>query len=358
MKFKTFVLALIVAIFTIGFVSSDAKAEDSQKLYGAIVYNLGQKQVKPGTGDSDTDLFMQDVYVNKIGVTGSKGDVKYKFEFGFFNSDNPAGSNKVFTRLAYVDVKAGPGNLMFGQNYEPYTMLSSCLIGYPVFASSKLATGYGARKPQVKYSVMGLYIDFITPSQSDPTGASSYDTTLPKIAVGYDGGAGPLKFGVGFGYQSYKVDDAASTFDGESLAAWAGYAHAKGKFGAISFKFNFIYANNPTRFGLAPFGADGSAELNAAGDAIEDTTGMGFMFDLGYNFGIGALNLGIAYEKTDNGEWDNSDTSMTYYVQAKIGLAKGVAVVPGLLVQDAQKDAADATETKTTYYGLAFVGSF
>jgi hypothetical protein len=357
MKLRTFLVAIIIAVASIGFVSVNAHAEmaDGQSIYGAIVFNLAfYNQDKDYTGTkSDNDLSYDEINVNKIGVKGSKMGTSYQFEFGFRDANS---SNLTYVRIAKVEANVGGIKLKIGQDYTTYTQLSSCLIGSPVFAAEKLATGYDGRTPQIVASMSGLFLAITQNSNVDSAGlGTTHDTVLPKLGVGYMGKTGDINFGAGFTYQTMKVDDGGS-FDGKAVTSWAANVKASGKMGPLGFKFSFLYVTNPADFGLGAGGVATATETS--GTSIKNTTGMGGFLEIDYNFGAGAFNGGVAYQQTKNDNWSKTDQSLSYFAQVKIGVAKGVTIMPGIQIKDGMKDGAGVKEGKQMWYGLVFIGSF
>ncbi len=393
MKLRTFLLALILATASIGFISLNAQAEegDSQTIYGAIVYNVAFNSYSPGdsSADSDFDAIEDEIGVNKIGIKGKKGNTSYQFEFGFRDENERAGgyneaSEVMFLRIGTVAVDVGGINIKVGQDYNPYTQLGSCLVASPVFSAEKLAGGYDKRTPQVMISMSGIYLSLIQPAGRDslaeqelaeieefgaPTtiyvatvkeslvyGGGYFDVTLPKIAVGYMGKIAGIDLGAGFAYQTMKIDDEGGPNDGESVDAWAANLKASGQMGAIGFKFSFIYSSNPFEFGFVTSTINTKRTIDGT-DPV-DTTGMGGFLEVSYNFGMGTVQAGIAYQQTSNDGWSDDDKEMSYFVQIPIALSPNFKVAPGLMVQDLMTGIAGEDEDKNTYFGLAFVGSF
>ena len=365
MKFRTFLLALIVATFFIG-VSAPKAHADAPTFYGGIIAELfmTSKDSDAGTGgesDADTTLELNGA-LSKFGLKGKAGNTSYVVELGIKGKDN---SDTVYLRQAFMKVPVGPATLLAGQTYAPSFMLGTALYGTTVLAGTANGSLYGGRIPQVRLSVMGVTLALIQPSSLNTVTGGATDTTLPKLSISYDGKAGPLGFGLGFGYNSVKIDD-GSAFDGDSVDSYVAWARVKFKQGPIGFKAQFGYSQNNGNYlegypeGGSNTGAGMLSVAQADGTDIENTTGFGFIAVASYNFGMGVFELGGGWESSKNGAAANTDdtTALQVYTQVKIGLDKHFFVVPGYYYS-AQGKNGQGTEVGTTqYYGLAFIGTF
>jgi len=371
--FLFFVAAALIAAFSVPAVAGDAE----WNFYGSArmaTFRIDQSKELAGVhtpADDDQDTQWTQQGNSRIGARVSNGDVGGRFEYG-------TGIN---LRLLYGTWNFGAGTLLIGQTYTPVNVF----ISNQVFGSDTdmLNTGgiYDGRRPVIQVAFAGFKVALVEPSTAGATGlitgtpatvaniggvptavpavpaaivGGEVDTTLPKIELAYTFKTDMFKVGVVGGYNSYDVEGDAKTYDVDSWVA--------GLWGAVNFgpayvKANIYKAQNTGAYGLYEAGDD---DFDFVGNKIKDMDTLGYLAvagaKLGDAFAVEAGYGKVSHESDVVGEKDD-DTS-AYYVQATIGLAPGVFIVPEIGKIDYDKNHANAKEGDQLYYGAKWQINF
>jgi len=348
--FLFFVAAALIAAFSVPAVAGDAE----WNFYGSArmaTFRIDQSKELAGVhtpADDDQDTQWTQQGNSRIGARVSNGDVGGRFEYG-------TGIN---LRLLYGTWNFGAGTLLIGQTYTPVNVF----ISNQVFGSDTdmLNTGgiYDGRRPVIQVAFAGFKIALVEPSTGGSTAVTAVgaevDTTLPKIELAYTFKTDMFKVGVVGGYNSYDVEGDAKTYDVDSWVA--------GLWGAVNFgpayvKANIYKAQNTGAYGLYEAGDD---DFDFVGNKIKDMDTLGYLAvagaKLGDAFAVEAGYGKVSHESDVVGEKDD-DTS-AYYVQATIGLAPGVFIVPEIGKIDYDKNHANAKEGDQLYYGAKWQINF
>ncbi|MCF8095762.1 MAG: hypothetical protein K9J79_10430 [Desulfobacteraceae bacterium] len=276
---------------------------------------------------ADTTQLNYDLQGNsRIGATLQSGPIGGAFEYG------ASGGNANIRKL-YGTFDFGPGQLLIGQDYTPFSV-GNYISGQVYGVDSGMGEFMGdlARAPMVQYSgdsfsvaLVEVNTDLFEISNQVP-GSSSLGTeyTLPKIEARYHTMFNDIGFNVSGVFQTYDLKG-NQTWDGETVNSWAVAATAR---------FNMldpVYLNAGGYLGqnvnnLGVFYEDrikSRAELNAALEAIEDTTTYSLLFVAGTNVNDIGLEAGAGYLESDNDNWAEKWELMACYAQARIPMLEG-----------------------------------
>ena len=247
-------------------------------------------------------------------------------------------------RLLYGTWNFGAGTLLVGQSYVPVNIF----ISNQVFGGDAglLNTGgvYDGRRPMIQVSFGGFKVALVEPSVEGVPG--DVDTTLPKIELAYTFKSDAFTAGVVAGYNSVEDDSVG----GEDYVS-----NVIGLWGAVNLgpayvKMNVFQAVNADNYGLWMMG-DAAATV-VAGD-LEDTTTIGGLLVVGAKLSDAfALEAGYGQTTHENDAFASDDTTNAMYVQATIGLAPGVFIVPEIGIIDADEGTTNNDQGDQIYYGL------
>lgn len=336
--FMFFIAAALIAAFSV-----PAAADDAEwSFYGSARMTTFMTDTSDGT-DSDEDLTWAQQGNSRIGAKVSAGDVGGHFEYG-----TSGGSANI--RLLYGTWNFGGGTLLLGQTYSPVNIF----ISNQVFGSDNdmLNTGgvYGGRQQMIQASFGGFKVALVSPSTIGVP-AGDVDTTLPKIELAYTFKSDMFTAGVVAGYNSVEDD----TVGGEDYVS-----NVIGLWGAVNFgpayvKMNVYQAVNEQNYGLAA----GFHVGNGLQQADEDTTTIGALLVVGAKLSdTFALEGGYGQTTHDNDLFASDDTTNAMYVQATIGLAPGVFIVPEIGVIDYDEGTTNNDQGDVTYFGAKWQINF
>ena len=292
-----------------------------------------------GVDESSTDLTWKLQGNSRVGAKVKNGNLFGRFELGI-------GHNTVYNRLLYAEYNFDAFKLTVGQAYTPLSDLST---SGQVWGGDVCLGGFGtlweSRQPQLKVSAAGFQFALVTPVKkggllaADPLYKEK--NILPKIEVSYGQKLDMLYYRIFGGYQTSTLQykDGDST-DDDTLNAYLVGANAGFSFDNFQLKVAGSWAVNQTNLGQALNGdySDlplrlGNAYYDEDGDLKDQTTIMLAAVAKAKFTDMIALEVGIGY-RNDKAEdkldgWDDDTiTTMTYYANAPITLAKGVFIVP------------------------------
>jgi len=352
--------AVLIVAFSVPAAAGDAEWSFYGSARMATFWLDNSKEVPVGTGlfqrdaghtpsADDKDLQWGLQGDSRIGATVANGDVGGAFEYGT--------SGGVNLRKLYGTWNFGAGTLLVGQTYTPFNIFNSNQV---IDADADLlAWGaiYEGRKPMIQVSFGNFKLALIPPSTTVPaTGLAGQetDTTLPKIEVAYSFKTDMFEAGVVGGNNEVEIDTDTRDYDIDSWAAgiWAGV-----NLGPVFINANVYKALNGENFGISGEGDDLASFVS---NKVKDVDTLGYVGVVGFKAND-SLTLEGGYGKVSHdsdvvGEKDDDTT--TYYVQALIGLAPGVMIVPEIGKIDYEKNNANAKEGDTTYYGAKWQINF
>jgi len=274
-------------------------------------------------GPGDTTQLNHDLQGNAvIGATVQNGPIGGAFEYG-----TSAGNANI--RLLYATFDVGPGQLLVGQDYGPFAMgsyISNQVYNEDNNMSEFIGDTY--RRPMVQYTVDNFSFALVTPEKQDVEAADADDSELlfPQIQARYHAMYNGIGLNIAGVFQTYDLEDNTQAWDGETLNAWAVTANARFTgLDPLYINFGGYYGQNVSNFGQS-WGDSrvmGSAELNAAGDGIEDTDTWGLLLVFGTMVNEIGLEAGFGYLESDNDNWPDNMELMACYAQAKIPMLAG-----------------------------------
>lgn len=375
---KLFTILAAVA-FVVAF-SVPAMAAAEWNFYGsARMSTFWTDTDNPGAVLDDSGLTTWDLQGNsRVGANVKAGDIYGRFEYGVTNQTTGA-HEAARVRLLYGTWNFGPGKLLIGKAYTP----GFNLISNQVFAGDNDLLFYGAasgrvRQAQIALHMGGLKIALVEPNTpgyaADPAATwvagtvADTDNSIPLIEASYAFAFGPVKMTVFGGYHSYdqEVNTATANLASTSIDSYVYGATAKTTFGPIFLNGSINFGQNFAAYGWLHDPAWAPVRLYNAGTGLwaeNDVDDWGFNLVAGFKVNdMLTFEAGYGYA---NSELDtvlkNDDTTVSYYLNATINLAKGCFIVPEIGVVD-DKDitvgGVDADQGKLTYFGAKWQINF
>jgi len=228
--------------------------------------------------------------------------------------------------------------------------------------------GLFSRRPMIQVKFSDLKIALVTPSTNaigDMAGSvagADTDTTLPKLEVSYQFKTDMFTAGVRAAYNSYEVETDAKDYD---IDSYIGVLYGSVRLGPAYINASYYIAQNEGNYGLNA-GATGFTgyAFDDVAMKVKDTDTTGYFLVAGVKLSD-MLSFEAGYGAVSN-EFDftgaKDDDASSYYVQAVIGLAPGVFIVPEIGKYDYDKGY-DATDTyvkegDVTYFGAKWQINF
>jgi len=303
------------------------------KIYSSIRYDTfyinqkGPDNIVNSAGDDSATTLQNTVAGNsRVGIKFTEGKLSGQWEMGL------PGSN---TRLAWAKYSFNDASsVLVGQTYNPWTVFSD-----QVYGADNGMIGFGAlydgRQPQVKFTFNGMYLTFVDNHNLAVAGGGveladgtvvkdTIYNQIPKMAIGYDGKAGPASFGAGFAYQTYKQKNIVDGFDVD-VDTYLAYAHASVKFGMVTVKGSAHYGQNLAVFGIS--GRSASVPVLQPDLSLDDTDSYGGFVEVSAAMTptVG-MNAGVGFTRDELGNTDYDQT--TVFVNFPLEIAPGFHIVP------------------------------
>lgn len=321
--------------------------------------------------ESDTD-YVEQFGTTRFGAKGKYGDFEGYMELGI-SSYNSSTSNAVTLRKAYAVWNINEtANVKIGQDEAPYTFYASSVTMDCSFNGNGVTAQ--PRDMQVKFTLAGAYVDFLSPiAPSSPsisytdgtakkTDAANWDLIAPKTSVGYDFVSGDKKIssGVSSVYQASVFDGkkngiaALDVLDGKRIDAGLVAAHALLNFAPVTVKADIGYGINTAILGInytksfaaalssagqTAVGISTAPELNKSANGFKNTTSMEGFLELAYKMSFAEFRGAVSYVDAKNPNWSKHDQQMGYYLQATVPLVeKRFNLIPEICYFDFMKD--------------------
>lgn len=271
------------------------------------------------------------------------------FEFGL--RETGAGEEEaVYLRLIYGTWNFGAGKLMVGKHYTPATFLGYSGMGADLGDNgdaNMLVAGlaYIGRQPQIRLSFGSFDIALIQPNTSaNDLGAGDIDFTFPRIEAAYVFKTPVVSIRPIAAFQTYKAED-QTTGDDETIMSYTLGLGVSATLGPAYIKATFSYLQNPGNYGdtnllvldALRVGAGNAQFINGDVEDAEEMQGT-FVVGVKLNKAFG-LEAGVGYGSLEQdvavlGGATVKQTGFVYYLQAPIGLAKGVTLIPEIGMMD------------------------
>lgn len=372
MRFKFLVLALIIAIGTMGIYTSNAGAQEAAAKdapvketpapakdvitpFAQVFIWAGftQKAMHYPSQSRSTDLdYNQDFPIGGpssfLGVKGEKNGLGALVDFGVNPFSYPAQYSGGYVKVRYMVAwyKFTPDiEFRIGNDKSPYFGINPLdVCDGEVFAD---AGSFDNVQQQIRVTAFGAYIQIMRPwikntavldymvaggapaitydslgnKMIEYTGYRSTDSVIPKLAAGYTFTSEIITANLSGLFQTYKIDQRGNALDKKAVVAYQVSATVKGTFGPASFTIHGFWGQNPGDLGMytnnyqgtGPFagGEANHAKLNAAKDKIVNTRALGGNISAGYKLGtLAQINAGFAYDQDRNATFRNSDGSI------------------------------------------------
>ncbi len=356
------VMALTLALVVPAMAGLNLKIGEEQTLYmdGYVVYGTWWHDTAKATDKDDGDLEWSNWGSSRATVSITSGDISGTYQVGFSPS-----FDLVYTRLIHATYTINDDmSLQIGKMFAPWYFWGNSRAAY-----DSALTGYGAPwdwfDPAIVFRFYGAFIEFMEPVTGDLDGDDdidtyeNFDTSLPRIYVGYNYSTDGLFVGGALGYNTYKIDE--STLN-ESVNAWVALAHASVKItDMLSIRTAGHYGTNPDQLHFVGYADSGHAIVSNG--SIEDTKALAGFAELSAEFGDLTARVGYGYRVLDNDTWTEKDDSQTYYAQLVVPIythesGASFTVYPEVAVFDEMEDNTGAKEDKSTYVGAVWQIAF
>jgi hypothetical protein len=364
-----FASVVLVAAFTLPAAAADWSFYGSSRM--STFYVDRDKESFGGAFD-DTDLTWDQQGNSRIGANVKAGDVVGRFEYGDFSA-----------RLLYAEWDFGAGKLLVGQTYGPV----NCFISNQVFGgdSDMLPYGgiYGTRNDMIRFRFGSFDVAFlenegsagivpvataasvgvvagapaVIPATAGAAGLD-VDEDIPKLEARWNHTFGALFMEIAGGYQTFDVVDTGTDKE-YSIDSYILYLCLKYSMGAFYINGDVYIGQNLANYGIWTVGA-ASATYNAATDDILDNDSFGWLLVGGFKVSDQIsleAGYGMAEHEPDIAGAQEDDVA-AFYVQAVIGLAKGVMLVPEIGVIDFKDSNTGTDQGKNTYFGAKWQINF
>lgn len=345
---RLFVL-MVAAALVVGCVLPAMAADKEVTFYGRADFNTfwnkdSKEQAPAPNTYSDGDLqWSMERSVSRFGARFKAGDISGNVELRPRNN----GTSGDYVRHWYGAWNFGSGTLVVGQTWVPtFQAIHGCCQegGNSLLWGDMVST---ARTPGIQLwfplsfgtlKIAGLEIN--TPAANVVTGATDFDTTLPKLEFSLDiNKMGPVGLTFFGGYNTYS--EVVTATDKEyDVDAWLLGGKVVAGFGPLTFKGLIWAAENTREYGLAAGGHGNpwAATYQAATDSMADSET--FAFALAAIFkatDMVSAEIGFARAKHEisiSGQDKNEDVDQYFYLSVPINVAKGVLIVPEIYKYD------------------------
>ena len=339
-------LLVIFAAITLVVAFSLPAAAGDWGFYGSSRMATFMSSFDEDAGD-DSDVGWGQQGNSRFGGKVKTGDISGKFEYG----------TGVNLRVLWGEWDYGGGSLGIGQNYTPVNVFKSSQVYGGDAGLLDVGGIYGGRLDMIQLNLKeaGLKVALVEPATDDLGTGGDVDTTLPKIELAWGKSFGAFSLNVVAGYNSYTIE--SLTVD-ESVASTVIGVGFGGSFGPANIGANAYMGTNTGQYGLWQQGA---ADAVADGTDVENCSTTGFLIAVGFkatetmNLELGA---GSVSHTSDAAGIDEADTTMAYYAQATIPLAKTFFIVPEVGSYNYGDDNTGATEGTMTYFGAKWQMNF
>jgi hypothetical protein len=265
-------------------------------------------------------------------------------------------------RQVWGEYDFGMMKVLVGQYYTGFFDLPNQATAI-VSASENLMIGYGltydSRNPMIKLSLdNGAYLIFMEPKLVDPAGVGGVDALLPKVNLGMRFNFDSLMLHPTFGINmsQYNKDFNAAGMD-ESVLAYAAALTAKYCMGDLTILAQGSLGQNVKDYGILS-GATGGKAVWDGTDILNATTTAGYL-ELKYKLNDKTtLMAGGGFSGTDRDDYDDPNTAITAYLNAKINLHPKMFIMPEVGMIDEQEDGMGNVEGSRMYFGLNLQADF
>ena len=279
-----------------------------------------------GKLDKDEDARVQwELQSNsRLGATVKAENVGGRFEFGINESD-------VTSRRIYGTWDFGAATLKVGKDYTPIAQFTSGQIFGGDAGLLGQGAAYGGRNGQISLSFGGFEIAAITNQGGAIANIATgnVDKYLPRLEAKFGMSFDTWSFGIVGGYQYYQIKDGGPLFKDIDVDSYILGGDLQFNFGPAYIKGAGSFGQNWVEGGWAAAG-DPAASYKGTGSSTDDVKVAQALLVGGFKF-TDQLTLegGVGYLYTDpdaNGQ--DSSNGLEAYVQAVIGMAPGVWLVP------------------------------
>jgi hypothetical protein len=291
----------------------------------------------------------------------------------------PNSDEAVYLRALLGTWNFGAGKLLVGKFYTPGTFLGYSGmhgdLGDQGDANMLLGgLAYIGRQPMIQLQFGTFEFALIEPNTDASVfgaagaGYTDKDFVLPRIEAAYVFRTPVIAIRPVAGFQTFKLEN-PTTGDDETVTSYMGGLGVSLTLGPAYVKATASYLQNPAAYGQGNAGMV-STNLNGAGNSILSSQFIGtdvedsdllqgtFVVGMKINDMLGVeAGFGYADAEVDVAAGKAEQTSMLYYLQVPIMVAKGVSIIPeiGMLDRDDVEIAGVETDQgKMTYVDVNF----
>lgn len=324
----------------------------------------------------DADFIMTQWGDSRVTGTLTSGPLSGTWQLGL----GPDFTN-ISTRLLYASWQIDDNmTLALGKMYAPYYVWGSGRLGGDLGEG-----GYGSNwddfDPSILFKAYGAFVyvkNPLTPGSRgtvapDTYGLTSeeYDTTLPRIYVGYNNQiVENFSINTALGYSTFNLESDPDAFD-EDIEGWVFSFYAMGNINdMVSLKGGGQVGKNLEEMGywfwdnnLYTSNKAGAVIDSANNNQVEDTAAWAGFAELTLTFGNKNVTFGYGYGVLDNDTWSEDDPHQTYFAQATIPIYEhesgaNIIIMPEVAVFDQMEDNTGADEEQTLMFGAIWQAHF
>ena len=347
---KLFILLAAVA-FAFAFATPAAAEVNFSGQVSFETYMQSCENDTPGSIDEDDLIWALSTSGTRFRANVEEGPITGYWEI--------RANNGSYYRHWWATWNFGAGVLGIGQTWTPeFSCIGSVMRGDG--AAGPLDPACSARIPFVQVQFGGLKIAAGTPNTPTTTIGAPYtdiETTLPKLMASYNLNVAMVGLKVFGGYNTFAERNPA-TDQTQDIDGYVYGLTASAGFGPLTVKGMYWGGQNTVEYGAAPPDQSGQFfNANWTGTALQDTEMTAYGIDVAYKVSD-MLSVAAGYQAGEQ-ELDapgrNEDETATYFVQAKVTLAKGVTIWPEYAVVDEKDRYVGGTKTEedtTTWIGV------
>ena len=291
---------------------------------------------------------------SRLGARVKAESVSGYVEMGLKGSD---GSDvDVGTRRIYGQWDFGAGKFKIGKDYTPCNQFISSQTVYEDTGLLGIGTYYAFRPAQASLSFGGFTIAAINNDSDTITGTVDGDVQyyLPKLEAGWGMGFDNFSFGLMGGFQTYTQEDVTSAVDGRTndvdVTSWVLGAQASFNIGPAYIRGSVAYDENGGNAGWLSSSAAWDGD-----DDVKDSNLMQAALVAGFKMSdMLSFEGGFGYSNFDSDLAGVDDFSpWSAYVNATVGLAPGVYIVPEIGYFDYDDNPVTGDDQGNTFYAGA-----
>lgn len=401
------IIVLLVACAFLAAFTVPARAAD-WSFYGISMFRTFiEKDSKEHAGGNpggvansfdDTDLLWGREHDTEIGAVVDAGDIGGKFAYRPLEASPAANQAAGDFKELYGTWKFGAGTILIGKTLGPVNHFPSSQVMYDNMGLVGFGGILSYFKPMIQLSFDGdwgsLKLAALEPETANAVQSSRMvpitnnstssavnaiftddDTNLPKLEGSYTYNFGPVSLTGLAGWQEYDATRIVGTTEREySVDSWIVGFGFKSSFGPAYLNGNIMTGQNTGNYQMTFQQTTCGAVYDATRDAIIDNDTDGFTVAGGINIsemfaievGYGWLSSELDMHSGYVGPNAMEDDLASYYIQARINVAKGFTIIPEIGKVDEKENYITSNGARTVasdqgdtvYYGMQWKITF